>query len=183
MACHLTPAWHQVITETNADILSIGTWGTYFNQESKYIIFWENAFQSVVCWIAAILLRPLWVYSLRPSDAIWQSKSESSLTQVMAITWTKADQSSVRSCGIHLRAISQEMFHIFILDINSEITDSRSQSHLPGTKELIPSPPVSAGGACGSVLMCSIPPAGSLTRCWLRAMSQLILRTPAEQAG
>ena len=49
---------------------------------------------------------------LRSSDAIWRHKSGSTVAQAwlvawwhQAISWTKVDLSSVRSCDIHLRAI------------------------------------------------------------------------------
>ena len=40
------------------------------------------------------------------------------------------------SCGIHLRAISQEMFQSSFLDISLEITNSRLHVHLPGANDL-----------------------------------------------
>ena len=46
------------------------------------------------------------------------------------------DCSSMRSCVIQLRAISQEMLKISTLHANLKITNSRSQLHLPGANEL-----------------------------------------------
>ena len=56
--------------------------------------------------------------------------------QHQAITWTSVDWSSVRSCGIHLMAISQEILRIFILDMSLKIIMSVLQLHLPGPNEL-----------------------------------------------
>ena len=51
-----------------------------------------------------------------------------------AIIWTNVDWSSVRSCGIHLRAISQEILMISILDMSLnnnwfKITDASPRNH------------------------------------------------------
>ena len=53
------------------------------------------------------------------------------------ITWTNADNSSVRSCDIPLWAVSQEVHNISILDLSLKITNLRSQLHLPGVNEFI----------------------------------------------
>ena len=53
-----------------------------------------------------------------------------------AITRTNVDLSSVKSCGIHLRAISHEMLKICTLDVSLKITNLRLHPHLPGTNEL-----------------------------------------------
>ena len=57
--------------------------------------------------------------SLWHSNAIWRHRSVSTFAQVMAccqtapsITWTNTDYSSVKSCAIHLRAISLEILNI-----------------------------------------------------------------------
>ena len=75
----------------------------------------------------------------QPSDVIWRQISWPTLVTWwhQAITWTKGDQSSMRSWGIHLRAIPQQMLRIFILDMSLKITNWRLQSHLPGDNELI----------------------------------------------
>ena len=49
-----------------------------------------------------------------------------------AITWTNVDLSSISSCGIHFRAISQ----ISVLDLSLKIINSKYQPHLPGTNKL-----------------------------------------------
>ena len=54
-------------------------------------------------------------------------------------TWTNVDYSSARSCGIHLRAISQQMPKISIVDVSSKITNLRLQQNLPGASDLIQS--------------------------------------------
>ena len=53
-----------------------------------------------------------------------------------AITWPNVDWPSVRSCGINLTTISQEMLIISILDNISKITNSGSQPHVLGANEL-----------------------------------------------
>ena len=42
-----------------------------------------------------------------------------------AITWINVDLSSVRSGGIHLRAISQEMHQLSIIEFNLKITTTK----------------------------------------------------------
>ena len=56
---------------------------------------------------------------------------------LMAITWTNADLSSVKYCGIHLMAISHEMLKTSTLEVSFKITNLRLYPHLPGTNELI----------------------------------------------
>ena len=53
-----------------------------------------------------------------------------------AIMGTNVDFSLVGSCGIHLKAISQEMIKISILEMSLQITNLRSQLYLPGVNEL-----------------------------------------------
>ena len=50
---------------------------------------------------------------------------------------THVDQSSSRSYGIHVRAISQEMHKIYIFDISLNIKYSKITPHLPGANELL----------------------------------------------
>ena len=88
--------------------------------------------------------RLLWVNSLWPRDTIWRHKSESTLAQAMAcclthqaITWTYVDLSSVRSSGIHLRAILQEVPQPSVTEISLKITYRKFCSNLPEANELI----------------------------------------------
>ena len=53
-----------------------------------------------------------------------------------AITWTNADLSSVRSCGIHRRALSWEDLYIPISKTRLKVTFLESHSDLPGASEL-----------------------------------------------
>ena len=53
-----------------------------------------------------------------------------------AITWTNVDLSSVRSCGIHLGAISEERLEISILDLTLKNTNLKLQPHHPRANEL-----------------------------------------------
>ena len=68
---------------------------------------------------------------------------KSTLVQVMAwcchqaITWTNADLSSVKSSGIHLRAISLEIPQPPFTKISLKITYLKSNWNLLGANELI----------------------------------------------
>ena len=53
-----------------------------------------------------------------------------------AITWTNVDLSSVRSSGIHLRAILQEIPQPSVNEISLKITYLKFCSNLPGADEL-----------------------------------------------
>ena len=70
-----------------------------------------------------------WVNSLWPSDAIWQHRSGSTLAQVMACCLMAPSHylnqfwSLVTYCGIHLRAVSQEILKIPIMDMSLKITN------------------------------------------------------------
>ena len=57
--------------------------------------------------------------SLWPSDAIWWHRFDG--INYQAITWTSEDFSSKVFCGIHLRAISQEMLINFTCNMCLEI--------------------------------------------------------------
>ena len=54
-----------------------------------------------------------------------------------AITWTNVDLQSVRSCGIHRRALSCEDLKIPISKTRLKITLLESHSDIPGANELI----------------------------------------------
>ena len=94
-----------------------------------FLLFFHqgNAFKNFMGKIEAI-------NSLWPSDAMWRYRTGSTLAQV--ITSTNVDLSSVKSFGIHLRAISHEMLKISSLDVSLKITNLRLHPHLPGTNEL-----------------------------------------------
>ena len=53
-----------------------------------------------------------------------------------AITWTNVDLSSVRSCGVHVRTISQEIPLPSITKISLRITSLKFISNIPGANEL-----------------------------------------------
>ena len=89
--------------------------------------------------------------SLWPIDTTWRHKSGSTLVQVMAwccqapiITWTNVDLSSVRSSRIHLSAILQEIPQPPVTEISLKITSLKFCSNLPGAKECMSVPGVSA---------------------------------------
>ena len=54
-----------------------------------------------------------------------------------AITWTSVDLSSVRSCSIYLRAISQEIIKIAALDMHLKITNKKIEPHLSWANQLM----------------------------------------------
>ena len=51
-------------------------------------------------------------------------------------TWNNVDQSSTRSCAIHMRTISQEILKISFLDMSLKIANLWLQSLLPGANDL-----------------------------------------------
>ena len=53
-----------------------------------------------------------------------------------AITWTLVDLSPVKSCGIHLRAVSQKMLKISNRKTSQNITQWKLQPHLLGTNDI-----------------------------------------------
>ena len=81
--------------------------------------------------------------SLWPSNVIWRqgSTGRSTWAQVMAawwhqaITWTHVDLSSVKSYGIHRRALLWEDLQIPISKTRLKIPFLESYSDLPGTNE------------------------------------------------
>ena len=79
--------------------------------------------------------------SLWPNDTIWRQRSGSTLAQVMACCLTAPshylhsnDWSSVKSIGIHIRAISQEMPQPSITKIY--LKSLKFHSNFPGANEL-----------------------------------------------
>ena len=52
------------------------------------------------------------------------------------INWTNVDCSSVGSCHIHWKTISEETLKISILDMHLKITNLRLQRYLPQANEL-----------------------------------------------
>ena len=88
------------------------------------------------------------INSLWPSDTIWRQRSWPTLAQVMAcswrhkaITWINVDLSSVRSSGIHLRAISQEISQLPITEISLKIIYVKFHSNQRGANELMDNGP------------------------------------------
>ena len=75
--------------------------------------------------------------SLWPNDTIWWQRSGSTLAQVKVITWTKVDLPSVRSIGIHLSTILQDILQPSITKISWKITFLKFLWNLPGVNELI----------------------------------------------
>ena len=87
------------------------------------------------------------INSLRPRDATWRHRSGSTLPQVMACCLTAPShylnqwnyepmKSSVRSSGIHLRAISWEIPQPPFAKVSLKITYLKSNWNLPGASEL-----------------------------------------------
>ena len=107
-----------------------------------------NACENVSYQMVTILSQSQCVNSLWPRDAIWRHGSRSTLDQAMAwclsapshylnqcslIIWTNVHLSSVKSCHIHLRVISQEILKRSIHDMSFKNTNSWSHLHLPGS--------------------------------------------------
>ena len=113
----------------------------FFQRKSSFITHHDSEVQSsfkTVTWNS-----PQQVNSLGPSDVIWRHKSGLTLAQVMlvawrhqAITWTNVDI-SLRSNGIHLRAILQEIPQPSVTAISLKITYLKFCSNLSGANELI----------------------------------------------
>ena len=106
----LSPGWRQAIIWTNAGILLIGPLGTNFSEiliQIFNIFIKENAFESVVCEMSAILSRPQCVNTLWPSDIIRRQGNESTLAQVMACCLT-APSHYLNQCWL---IISKVLWH------------------------------------------------------------------------
>ena len=74
--------------------------------------------------------RPQWV----KCSSIWLYGTKAG----QEIIWTNVDILSVRSFGIHLRAVSQDLLiQISILDMSLKITTLRLQPHISGANESI----------------------------------------------
>ena len=84
--------------------------------------------QAPICWV---LLNSLW-----PSDDMWWQRNGSTLAQVMS-PWIDADLSSVACCGIHMKAISQEVLINSICEMCSKITLLKLIPHLSEANDLI----------------------------------------------
>ena len=84
----LSPGRWQAIIWTNTGILSTGPLGTNFNEmlyiyQNSYIFNEENAFENIVCGMAAILSRPQWVNRL--TVGLWYRGDNVSLNFVAYI--------------------------------------------------------------------------------------------------
>ena len=122
------------------------------------------------------------VYSLRPSDTIWRHKFGSTLAQVTAccltaptITWTNVDLSSVRSSGIHHRAILQEIPQQSVVEISLKITYLKICSNLPGANELIQGSGQSDAGPTGCEVMLNV---WESEACWPKSKVGGITQVP-----
>ena len=88
-------------------------------------------------------LANVWFNSLSmwPSDAVWGHRYESTLARVMACCLTAPSHYlsqcwlSMRSSGIHLRVILQEMPKMSILDMSLKITTLRIQPNISADNE------------------------------------------------
>ena len=68
-----------------------------------------------------------------PNDAIcWHRAAR----EHQAVTWTNVDLSLVRFCGIHLRAISQQVPELLFCTMSLKIIFLKSLPHFPGFKDL-----------------------------------------------
>ena len=110
----LSPGRRQAIIWTNDGILSIGPlrnkpqWN--INQNS-YISIQENAFENIVCEMAAILSRPQWVKAVEGDRQIWVCnvnagtwirKSPNLAIRMQAIIFKHSDTSIYQSIWVEL---------------------------------------------------------------------------------
>ena len=70
------------------------------------------------------------------SDATWRQRTESTLAQVMAITWTNVDLSSVSFYGFHLRALPNTNLKRPTSKTKLKIIYLKLHSDFPGVNEL-----------------------------------------------
>ena len=112
----LLPDQRLAIIWTNAGILLIGPLGTNFSEISIEILTFS---------IKKIRLK------------VPSAKRRPFCLGLNVLT--NADQPSVKSCSIRLRAILQQMLKMSILNMNLKITDFRLQPHIPDVNELISS--------------------------------------------
>ena len=82
------------------------------------------------------------IYSLWPSDAICRHKSGSNwlckwlvVWRYQSITAINVDQSSVRSCGIHPRAILRQVPKLVFYKMGLKIIPWKWETHLPGANQ------------------------------------------------
>ena len=106
----------------------------FVNENIRILKFWSIFFYIHIFFFNS--------FTFWRSDVIWGHRSWSTLAQVMACCLTapnhylnQCDLSSMRSCGIHQREISQSK--IFNLDMSLKISNLKSLSYLSGANELI----------------------------------------------
>ena len=117
---------------------------------NSYSSFWKFLWRSldkkemqIEYWsIESVQLGCALFNSFWPSDVIWWQGSTSTLAQVMACYLTAPSHYltnvdiSVRSSGIHLRAILQEITQPSVTEISLKITYLKFHSNLPRVNEL-----------------------------------------------
>ena len=122
--------------------LSVGIWCDLYKRfVINHLLTYENYFASpcaslyqqmemyesiIKYWAAWLLLMP-WSCNLHILRVAWWHQ---------AITQTNLDLSSVKSWGIHIRAISLEMLKIYIIDMCLKIIYLKLHPHLPGINGL-----------------------------------------------
>ena len=138
----LSPGRRQAIIRTNAGLMLIEPLGTNFNESLIEILIFS--LKKMRLKVSSAKRRPfclglnvLTLCSLvTPHDDTDLDQHWLRLWLTSFLTWTDVDFTSVRSRGIHPRAIFQEMIKIAILDIGMKITNLRFNPGLPGVNEL-----------------------------------------------
>ena len=114
----LSPVRPQATSWTNSDLLSIEPLGSNLGEirNTKFAVM------KMYLKISSAKRRPFcpggggWVNSLWPSDAIWHRRS--TLVHVMNCAIIRKDDSSpIRSCGIYLWSVAQEILKMYIIDM------------------------------------------------------------------
>ena len=95
--------------------------------------FWHLMFSKSNTFLA---IHTLGVVGLIDKNKKWKLGQLCDLELHITGPWTNVDLSSVRSCGIHLGAISQEITQPPITEFSLKITDVKSHSNFPGANEL-----------------------------------------------
>ena len=123
--------------QNNADLLSIRPLGTNLNLNQHTIIFtrWRLIMNLKI--LSAVLPPLCLSFSVLTHCSLAVLYGIIELVNICSGKGLLPDGvSSVRSYGIHLKAISQEMLKISVFDMSLKMSNLRLQPHLPGANEL-----------------------------------------------
>ena len=113
----LSPVRPQATSWTNSDLVSIEPLGSNFGEiRNTNLQSWKCIWKSRMQNGRHFVQVGGWVNSLWPSDAIWHRRS--TLVHVMNCAIIRKDDSSpIRSCGIYLCSVAQEILKMYIIDM------------------------------------------------------------------